>query len=131
MNYMLLSPSIIKVTQPAWLLHSSGLMYAIYYLTLDLLVQHHQAGVLRGQERLIRRALVHQVEQVMPANIAVDFHQIGPLNTAKVLDMHAKLSQESDNMKDYLNVVGLLVNQKEVFPERLREHKGIYRDNRP
>ena len=82
MNYMFLSPSIIKVTQPAWLLHSSGLMYAIYCLTLDLLVQHHQAGVLRQQERLIRRALVHQVEQVMPANIAVDFHQIGPLNTA-------------------------------------------------
>ena len=129
---MLLPPSIInKVTQPAWLLHSSGLVYAIYCLALDLLVQHHEAGVLRQQERSIRRALVQQVEQVMPANIAVDFHQFGPLNTAKVLDMHTKLSQESDNMKDYLNLVGLLVNQKEVFPERLREHKGIYRDNRP
>ena len=72
MCYMLLPPSIInKVTQPAWLLHSSGLVYAIYCLALDLLVQHHEAGVLRQQERSIRRALVQQVEQVMPANIAV------------------------------------------------------------
>ena len=130
MCYMLLPPSIInKVTQPAWLLHSSGLVYAIYCLALDLLVQQHEAGVIRQQERSIRRSMVQQVEQKMPANIVIDFHQFGPMNTAKILDMYDRLSQEADNMRDYLNIVGILVNQRAVFPDRVRQHRGIYRDN--
>ena len=93
---------------------------------LDLLVQLRQAGMLRRQEQQIRRSLVEQIEREMPANIAVDFRQFRPLSAADILEIHDRLSQEAENMRDYLNMVGLLVNRRAVFPARLRVHQGVY-----
>ena len=108
------------------MLHTTGLLFAIYCFVLDLLVQLHQSRMLRKQEQQIRRALVEQVEREMPANIAVDFRQFGPLSAVNILKMHDRLSQEAENMRDYLNMVGMLVNQRAVFPARLREHRGVF-----
>ena len=101
-------------------------MLVVYCFMLDLLVQLRQVGMLRRQEQQIRRSLVEQIEREVPANIAVDFQQFGPLSAADILEIHDRLSQEAEVMRDYLNMVGLLVNRRAVFPARLRVHRGVY-----
>ena len=88
---------------------------------LDSIDKYAQIRVLSQHEQLIRQALIRRVEAVLPQNIGVDLNQIASLNVSYVLDMQLRLTQESEYIQDYVNVLGLMINKAEVFPERGRE----------
>ena len=112
-------PPPIQMTQTCSTIHALNFIITSYCLVLDTTIYYQQCSILHHHEIAVRQTVVRHLQARIPPNLYLEFKQVSTMDSAKVNYLYLRLSQESDQLMDRANALGLLVNGRVIFNERM------------